>query len=127
MPVRSLSSSVLRWPDASTVDEAARSWARKVGQKREDVCRIGYFGSYARGDWGVGSDLDVIIILDDTLLSTKQRYAKYYPDPLPVPVDLWVYTASEWNDLSSKSPHLWQRLQQEMLDLSTASPSTPSG
>jgi len=25
--------------------------------------RIGYFGSYARGDWGVGSDLDLLVIV----------------------------------------------------------------
>jgi predicted nucleotidyltransferase len=29
-----------------------------------EVVRVGYFGSYARGDWGVGSDLDLIIIVD---------------------------------------------------------------
>jgi predicted nucleotidyltransferase len=50
MPVRSLSSSVLRWPDAQTVDHAVREWAQKVVRHREDVLRIGYFGSYARGD-----------------------------------------------------------------------------
>ena len=63
MPVRLLSSSVLKWPDAQTVDKAVRRWAEDIHQNRKDVLRIGYFGSYARGDWGVGSDLDLIIIL----------------------------------------------------------------
>ena len=57
MPVRSLSSSVLKWPNKKSVDFAVRSWAEKISEERNDVQKIGYFGSYARGDWGVGSDL----------------------------------------------------------------------
>lgn len=59
MPVKSLHSSVRTWPDVRTVDRAVRQWASEVGQSRKDVLRIGYFGSYAQGDWGVGSDLDL--------------------------------------------------------------------
>ena len=66
MPVRSLSSSVLKWPNKQTVDLAVRLWAEKVSKEREDVQKIGYFGSYARDDWGVGSDLDIIVILDSS-------------------------------------------------------------
>ena len=53
MPVRSLSSSVLRWPDIRAVDEATRRWAVEEVGRRKGVLRVGYFGSYARGDWGV--------------------------------------------------------------------------
>ena len=63
MPVRSLRSSVLRWRDRSEVDQAARRRAAEVGTKCPDVLRTGYFGSYARGDWGVGSDLDLLVIV----------------------------------------------------------------
>jgi uncharacterized protein len=52
MPVRSLSSSVFVWPDARTVHQAVGRWAERIGRGRKDVRRIGYFGSYARGDWG---------------------------------------------------------------------------
>lgn len=54
MPVRSLSSSVLRWPDAEVVDRAVRHWAQEIAHKRPGIIRIGYFGSYASGDWGWG-------------------------------------------------------------------------
>jgi len=63
MPVRSLSSSVLRWPDAAAVHDALRQWAERAGATRPELRRVGYFGSYARGDWGPGSDLDVIIVV----------------------------------------------------------------
>ncbi len=65
MPVRSLNSFVLKWPDQKTVDHAVRSWSAEQGQHRPELLRFGYFGSYARGNWGVGSDLDLIAVVDD--------------------------------------------------------------
>ena len=65
-PVRSLIPSVFVWPNAHTVHQAVRNWAERVGRSRKDVQRIGYFGSYARGDWEVGSDLDLIVIVRDS-------------------------------------------------------------
>ena len=52
MFVRFLSSSVLKWPDKAEVEEAVRSWALEVGEDDAGVVAVGYFGSYARGDWG---------------------------------------------------------------------------
>lgn len=63
MLVRSLTSSILRWPDAATVDRALRRWAREMARQRPELRRVGYFGSYARGDWGPGSDLDVVVVI----------------------------------------------------------------
>ena len=100
MPVRSLSSSVLKWPNAKTVDCAVHSWAKKIVQHREGVQRIGYFGSYARGDWGVGSDLDLIIVVTDSQLSFTTRRVNWGATELPVPADILVYTEHEWRSLT---------------------------
>src|SRR5256885_999234 len=62
LPVRSLSSSVVVWPDRAAVESALRLWAEEAARIPELV-RVGYFGSYARGDWGVGSDLDVVLVV----------------------------------------------------------------
>lgn len=64
MPVRLLTSPVLKWPDAASVVQALGQWVNSQVQARPEIVKIGYFGSYARGDWGVGSDLDLIIIVD---------------------------------------------------------------
>jgi predicted nucleotidyltransferase len=45
------------------VDAAVRDWAERIIDERPEVLWIGYFGSYARGDWGVGSDIDLIALL----------------------------------------------------------------
>lgn len=102
MPVRSLNSSVLKWPDAKTVDDAIRFWAGKVLQNRKDVLQIGYFGSYARGDWGVGSDLDVVIVIESSNEPFERRGAKWDLTELPVPADVMIYQKEEWDSLSQE-------------------------
>lgn len=96
MPVRSSSSSVLKWPDRESVDRAVREWAAGRAGEREDVVRIGYVGSYARGDWGPGSDLDLIVILEETDAPFEERGRAWDTLDLPVPADLLVYTRAEW-------------------------------
>lgn len=98
MPVRSSTSSVLRWPDREAVHEALTGWAREAA-RRDEVTRVGYFGSYARGDWGVGSDLDVVLLLRRSARPFLQRAAAFDTTRLPVPVDLLVYTEAEWEDV----------------------------
>ncbi len=117
MPIRSLNSVVLKWPGRDQVLASARRWAAKLRRDDQTVERILCIGSCARGDWGVGSDLDAVVIVADTSLSPFHRLAHYEPRGLPVPVDLWVYTQEEWDALASHSPHLWRRLQREAFDL----------
>jgi predicted nucleotidyltransferase len=72
-----------------------RRWAENVAQQRQDVVRIGYFGSYARGDWGVGSDLDLVVVVESSDLLFQRRAATWDMIELPVPTDLLVYTQLE--------------------------------
>lgn len=99
MPVRPLNSSVLKWPDLPTVVEALRAWAEQRLRTRQDVVRLGYFGSYARGDWGVGSDLDLVIVVERADAPFERRAIEWDTADLPVPADVLVYTAAEWESL----------------------------
>ncbi len=101
MPVRPLSSSVVRWPDAQTVARAVARWAERSVRQRPNVERIGYFGSYARGDWGVGSDLDLVVVVP-TDEPFERRAASWDLADLPVPADLLVYTPEEWRSVSAR-------------------------
>lgn len=96
MPIRSLNSSVLRWPDLASVDRAVRGWARHEAQKRPELLKVGYFGSYARGDWGVGSDVDLVAIVQHSDLPFEQRSLSWDTSKLPVATELIIYTLSEW-------------------------------
>ncbi len=117
MPVRSLNSVVFKWPDRDAVLEAARAWAQSIGRRDPDVRAIAVVGSYARGDWGVGSDLDVLVLIGDADLSPVERRRRYEPTEVPVPADVWVYTPSEWAAMVEHSPHLYARLERERIDI----------
>lgn len=102
MPTRSLRSPVLRWPDAARVDSAARGWAASEASADSGIERIGYFGSYARGDWGVGSGLDLVVVLDTSTEPFERRGLAFQTSELPVPADVVVYTAADWREVSGR-------------------------
>jgi predicted nucleotidyltransferase len=100
MPVRSLSSSVLKWPDIKAVEAALHDWVKQTAARRADVVHIGHFGSFARGDWGVGSDLDLVIVVKSSSQPFERRSANRDTTKLPVPADVLVYTEQERQSLS---------------------------
>jgi len=72
------------------------------------VVRIGYFGSYARGDAGVGSDLDFVVIVRegaDTCLFDVSR--------LPVPADVVVFDETRWARMSAESSGIARTIARE--------------
>ncbi len=113
MPVRSLTSSTLKWPDARTVDEAVRTLAKKLAQAHPELRRFGYFGSYARGDWGVGSDVDLLAIVARSERAFSDRPLDFDLGRLPVPADLLVYTLEEWEALLQSGSPFARRLAAE--------------
>jgi nucleotidyltransferase substrate binding protein (TIGR01987 family) len=103
MPVRSLNSSVLKWPEKKTVDKAVRKWAMIERQRHHGVRRLGYFGSYARDDWGVGSDLDLIAIMANSKEPFERRSLSWELSALPVHAELIVYTEKEWERIQKEN------------------------
>jgi uncharacterized protein len=102
MPARLLRSSVLRWPDRQRVERAVRSWSLDVAARDPRVRRVGYFGSYARGDWGVGSDVDLVVLVEAASDPFERRALAYEATRLPVPADVLVYTMAEWDRMSAE-------------------------
>jgi predicted nucleotidyltransferase len=94
---------VLVWPDRSSVDWAVRQWVSDVRSRRKDIVKVGYFGSYARGDWGPGSDLDLVIVVESEAVPFHRRSASWDVSRLPVPADVIVYTLEEWGELDPES------------------------
>jgi predicted nucleotidyltransferase len=75
----------------------------------------GHRRSYARGNWGVGSDLDIIIILDHTDQPFERIQLEWDTIELPVPCDLLVYTREEWVNLAELGSHFYHRLNNEVV------------
>lgn len=102
MPVRSSISSVLKWPNREAVDATARAWIAQLASAKPDLARLGYFGSYATGDWGVGSDLDLVAIITASPRPFHERGREWDLTALPVPAEILVYTEAEWQDLVAR-------------------------
>jgi predicted nucleotidyltransferase len=115
MPVRSLNSSVLVWPDRALVDHSARTWAARTARQHPGVQRIGYFGSFARGDWGVGSDLDLVAIVERSDQPFECRSVDWPLEQLPVPADMIVYTSAEFEQVLARNDRFARVLGQEVI------------
>jgi len=115
MPVKSLNSSVLKWPDRLSVDRAARSWAASEAGRHPKLRRLGYFGSYARGDAGVGSDFDLIAIVDQAAEQFERRSITWDLNTLPVPAELIVYTRKEWKRLQKQGGRFARMLSSQVV------------
>jgi predicted nucleotidyltransferase len=113
MPVRSLNSSVLKWPDHQQVEDSLKKWIPKTIQNHSNVLKLGYFGSYARGDWGVGSDLDLVAIVVDTEEPFESRSRSWDLHDLPVQTELIIYTLKEWDSLQEEGRRFIHTLEQE--------------
>ena len=54
---------------------------------------------YATGDWGVGSDLDILIVLESTELPFETRGTRFPASSIPVPCQVLVHTMAEWRQM----------------------------
>lgn len=115
MPVRSLRSSVMRWPDRESVHKALSTWVGVLLRDRADIVRVGYFGSYARDDWGVVSDLDVVAVIVASDAPFGQRTLGAGVLDLPVSVDLIVYTEEEWRSLALRDAMFYRKIAEEVV------------
>ncbi len=102
MPVTSSTSSIKRWPSAEVVLSSLGKWCAAEVARRDGLLGFGYFGSYARGDEGFGSDLDLIAIVRADSRPAMERAHDWPTENLPVPADLLVYTADEWERLQAE-------------------------
>jgi predicted nucleotidyltransferase len=114
MPVRSSSSRVLRWPDENEVRLAAARFAQREGA-RPGLIRLGYFGSYANGTWGVGSDLDLVAVVRESAEPFERRALSWDLAPLPVPAEILVYTSAEWDRMARAGERFARTLAAEAI------------
>jgi len=95
------------------VHQAVCAWASELARSRPDIFRIGYIGSYSRGDWGVASDLDLILIVERSEQPFWRRALAFDALGLPVPVDMVIYTREEWQAMAARGERFYRTVEQE--------------
>lgn len=113
MPVRSLNSRVLKWPARAEVDRAVRDLGVRLRRAQPGLLRLGYFGSYARGDAGPGSDVDLVAVVKHSARAFHERPLDFDLAGLPVPAELLVYTLEEWERARSAPGRFLRQLEAE--------------
>lgn len=111
MPVTSSRSSLKRWPRPEVVLEAAVAWARRLAAEQPSVVAVACIGSYARGDAGFGSDLDVVIVRRDG--SRRPDLLGADVSALPVPADVLHFTEAEFARVLAKGGRMARVLTDE--------------
>ena len=115
MPVTSSSSFVKRWPTRDAVLDSLRLWAAAEAGERPELEALGYFGSYARGDEGFGSDVDLVAVVAQSPHPFLERVLDWKTETLPVPADLLVYTVGEWEGLRNRNGRFARVLAEETI------------
>jgi predicted nucleotidyltransferase len=95
------------------VQQAVRAWAGELVRSHPSILRIGYFGSYAREDWGVASDLDLILIMDHCEQPFWRRSLEIDSTCLPVPVDTLIYSQEEWQAMAARGERFYRMVENE--------------
>lgn len=114
MPQPSSNGSVLRWPSSAHVLEQAAQWARRQAAAHPELEAVGIFGSYGRGDAGVGSDLDLLLVLQQCELPIWERLRVWDTADLPLATDLLIYSRWEWESLPEWNPKLAATLEHDL-------------
>lgn len=77
---------------------------RPVGRPRRVVEELAGLGGDhldpAGGRWGVGSDVDLVVIVASSDERPERRSLAFDASELPVPADILVYTVDEWDRLT---------------------------
>lgn len=113
MPVRSLTPSLLRWPEPEQILNQVRLWAAQVAAEHPGLQRVALFGSYGRGDAGVGSDLDLLLIDTGSSGPQHQRLLAWPLAELPLSCDALVLTPTEHAELLASGSAMAAALQRD--------------
>lgn len=106
-----LSSPKPRFADSKKVLALARQFSCRVAAARPEVRRIILFGSFARGDYGTRSDLDLLIVLDRSDKAMGERLHDYLQFSSGYPTDILPLTEQEITArLADRDPFLSQIL-----------------
>ena len=90
---------------------------RALKIRRPEIERAVLFGSLQRGDAVPGSDADVLLVLHTTDSPFSERAAAYRPEGVGIPVDLFVYTRAELDDMLADGNRFVSRALAEGRDL----------
>lgn len=112
MPLQSPSESshsvAIKSVDSKAIEQAVHALVARWVAAFPNVEEVIWFGSWIRGVWGPGSDVDLCVILTKDSRRIQDRIPDFLPRQFPVGLDLFPYTREELNCLARSQP-AWHR------------------
>jgi len=90
-----LSSVLVKSVDPAKVRRSVDEYARRLFAEHPEVEEVVVFGSFAKGNYAPGSDVDILIVLSDSARPFRDRIPELLPGAFPVGLDLFPYTRAE--------------------------------
>ncbi len=84
-----------RFADKCEILAIAREAAFRIARAHPEALKIILFGSFARGDYGARSDLDLLIVLEHSSRPLHERFTEFQPYVPAYPTDMLVLTEAE--------------------------------
>ena len=97
--------------DVASVQKALSSYTEELSRRKE-VLGVWLIGSYHRQDFTPFSDADVVIVVKSSEKRFIDRYSEYAPDALSVPLDIFVYTIEEVEEMRRSGHSFWKEIEQ---------------
>ncbi len=88
--------------DREQVWAGLKRWLQEVIEPAPEVQEVWLFGSYARGEEWPGSDIDLLVIVRETCEPFIDRAMRYTPLRIGLPLEIFVYTEEEAQELSQQ-------------------------
>ncbi len=108
MPEKSSSFVRVVFADKGEVFRQLRRFVTELRRTRPEVERVGLFGSYATDTFGPASDVDLLIILQQSSKRFLDRIPDFIPENLTVSCDVFPYTSEEVEKMKRDGSH-WIR------------------
>jgi hypothetical protein len=87
--------------DVGEVRRAVDQYAAALFAREPEVEEVVVFGSFERGTWVPGSDVDLLIVLSASALPVHERVPALLPGRFPTGLDLFPFTRAE---LAARAP-----------------------
>lgn len=106
MPKTLLNSVKIKSVPFEVIIDALKKWSLNLKSMDKNIVKIGYFGSYATGDYTPASDLDILIIIKNSDKPFWRRSIDFDTSDIPVGCDIFCYTENEIEKMIENN-NLW--------------------
>lgn len=105
-----------KFASQSELLSVAKRMAEQIAATHPEVSRVILFGSVARQDFGVRSDLDLLILLKSSQLPIRERIGEFLEECSSYPTDVFPLTEAELESYLQSGDSFWTQALREGIE-----------